>query len=315
MVEEPTFSAQVKEELAHLLDSGEDCQLMELAALLRACGRISLGGPGRLAATLGTDYAPVARKIIRLIKGSFGLHTEVMVLRRRRLRKNLSYQVHIPPQPELVEMLKATGIMDRDGNLTEWGDLSQLGSDLCRRAYLRGTFLGTGWIAQPERQHHLEMTTTATEAADALGQLLFGYGIPVRMAYRKDVMVLYLKDANQIARFLVLVGAHQSLLHYENVRVVKEMKNLVNRRVNAETANLTKTVEASARQVEALERLRASGGFDRLSRPLRELATLRLNHPDASLKELGELCQPPVGKSGVNHRMRQLMNLAETGES
>lgn len=312
MAEDIPFSAQVKDELARLLPSETCCQRMELAALLRACGRITIGGESRLACTFITDLGPVARKIIRMIKSEFGLQTEVMVGRRTRLRKNLSYLVRIPPQPGVLSMLKALGVVDEEGHLHEWGEIADLANDHCQRAYLRGTFLGTGWVSAPERQHHLEMTTTTTEAADALGQMLFGYGIPVRMAYRKESLLLYLKGAEQVTHFLNLVGAHQALLRYEDVRAMKEMKNLVNRQVNAETANLTKTVEAAARQVEALERLRASGGLTTLSEPLYELAMLRLNHPDASLKELGEMCTPSVGKSGINHRMRLLMKLAET---
>lgn len=311
MADELAFSARVKDELAHLPAGQECCQRMELAALLRACGRVAIGGGGRLAVTLVTDHSPVARRIFRLIKAGFGLQTEVLVTRRPRLRKNLSYLVRIPPQPGVAPMLQVAGLMDDESTLHEWGELDDLSNEHCRRAYLRGTFMGSGWVSPPERQHHLEMTTTSTEAADQLGQMLFHEGVPVRMAYRKESLVLYLKDADHISRFLGLVGAHQSLLHYEDVRLVKEMKNRVNRQVNAETANLSKTVEASARQVEALERLRASGGLEPLSPPLRELALLRINHPDASLKELGEMCNPPVGKSGINHRMRQLMKIAD----
>jgi cell division protein WhiA len=313
LAEELAFSARVKDELAHLLPEQPCCRRMEMAALLRASGRVTLGGPSRLAVTISTDHAAVARKVIRLIKSELGLHTEALVGRRTRLRKNLSYLVRVPPQPGVLEMLQGLGVMNGEGTLQEWGGLKQLHNDHCRRAYLRGTFLGTGWVSPPERQHHLEMTTTATEAADALGQMLFGYGIPVRVAFRKESLVLYVKDAEHIVRFLNLVGAHQSLLHYEDVRAMKEMKNLVNRQVNAETANLTKTVEAAGRQMDALERLQAGGGLARLSLPLRELAMLRMNNPDASLKELGEMCNPPVGKSGINHRMRQLMKIAEGG--
>lgn len=311
MAEDQSFSSQVKEELAHIQPGQPCCGQMELAALLRACGRIALGGGGKLSVTFMTDYAPVARKVIRLVKAHFTMETEVMVGRRTRLRKNLSYLVRVPSQPGLVGMLKVAGVVDEAGNLTDWTSPSQLSHDHCRRAYLRGSFLGSGWVSSPERQHHLELTTTATEAADALGQMLFGYGIPVRMAYRKDVLVLYLKDADHIARFLNLVGAHQALLHFEDVRAKKELSNLVNRRVNAEMANLSKTADAAARQVEALERLRAAGLVEGLTPALRELATLRLAHPDISLKELGEMCNPPVGKSGVNHRMRLLMQMAE----
>jgi DNA-binding protein WhiA len=310
-----SFSSAVKDELAHLVPDNLCCLRMELAALLRACGRIAIGGPERLAVTFATDHAPVARKIIKLIRATYPLHTEVLAMRRRRLRKNLTYQVRIPPQPGVVDMLKGTGILSREGNLTDWADLANLGQEHCRRAYLRGTFLGSGWISSPERQHHLEMTTTETEAAEALGQMLFSYGLPVRMAYRKEHMLLYLKDADHIAKFLTVVGAHQSLFHYEDVRAKKELRNRVNRQVNADTANAVKTVEAANRQVEALERLMAGGGLDRLSPALRELAVLRLANPDLSLKELGEMCHPPVGKSGINHRMRQLMSLAGEDEA
>jgi DNA-binding protein WhiA len=308
---EISFSAQVKEELAHLQPGQSCCARMELAGLLRGCGRIALGGQARIACTLATDHAAVARKAIRLIRSEFGLQTRVLVVRRRRLRKNLSYRVKLLPQVGLVDMLQEMGVMDGQGHLHEWGELVHLHNDHCRRAYLRGTFLGTGWISSPERQHHLEMTTVATEAADQVGQLLFRYGIAVRMAARKESLILYLKESEQIVRFLSLIGAHHSLFKYEDVRAMKEMKNHVNRQVNAETANLEKTAAAAARQTEALERLRSGGALERLPAPLKELATLRLNHPDASLKELGEMCMPSIGKSGVNHRMRQLMKIAE----
>lgn len=309
MTEELSFSLSVKDELAHMMPTLDCCQRMELAALMRATGRIEIV-EGRLSFSLVTEHPALARKVIRLIRKAFGLTTGVVVLRRRRLRKNLSYRVRIPPQTGLSGMLHAVGVMDDQGRLDDWIEPQELQHDHCRRAYLRGAFLGSGWISAPDRQHHLELSASSMEAADALGQLLFRYGIPVRMAARKESMVLYVKDAAQIARFLTVIGAHQALLHYEDVRAMKEMKNRVNRQVNAETANLTKTVEASARQVEAMEALRSSGDLERLSPPLRELALLRLNHPEASLKELGEMCHPPVGKSGANHRMRQLMQFS-----
>lgn len=311
MAEEVPFSTRVKHELAHLRVEQSCCRRMEVAALLRACGHITLGSHHRLSCVMSTESSAVARRFFRMLKAEFALQPEVLVTRRPRLHKNLTYVVRVPHQPGLVEMLQTLGFLDSAGHLRDWVDLDALEQDHCRCAYLRGTFMGTGWVASPERQHHLEITTTNTEAADALGQLLFDFGIPVRMAYRKDLLVLYIKEADQISHFLGLVGASQALLWYESIRAVKEMRNRINRQVNAETANLTKTVDAAARQMEALEQLRAAGRFQELSEPLRELAQLRLAHPDASLKELGEMCRPPVSKSAVNHRMRKLMQLAE----
>lgn len=310
MTEEVSFSTQVKLELAHLPVQRSCCRRMELAALLRACGRISLEANHRFSCIFATDSAPVARRFIRMLKSEFSLQPEVLVTRRRQLRKNLTYVVRIPYQLGLVEMLQTLGFLDSTQRLRDWSDLPYLEADHCRCAYLRGTFLGTGWVASPERQHHLEMTTVNTEAADALGQLLFDFGIPVRVAYRKECLVLYIKEGDQIVRFLGLVGATEALLRYESIRAVKDMRNRVNRQVNAETANLTKTVEAAARQVQVLEQLRVEGKIQELSEPLRELALLRLSHPVASLKELGEMCSPPISKSAANHRMRKLMQMA-----
>ncbi|MBP2018039.1 DNA-binding protein WhiA [Symbiobacterium terraclitae] len=312
MADEQSFSAAVKAELSPPVPDQPCCRRMELGGLVRAIGRVELHGGGRVALSLSTDSAPVSRKVIRLLRAVSHVEYKVMVMRRRKLRKNLVYRIYIPPQPGVGELLQIAGFIDERGNLTEWAEPLELANDHCRRAYLRGTFLGSGWIASPEKQHHLELSTTATEAADALGQMLFSYGIAARLAARRDALILYVKEADQIIRFLGVIGAHQALLRYEEVRVLKEMKNRVNRQVNAEMANVAKQADAAARQVEAIERLRAAGALSSLPAPLRELAALRLAYPDASLKELGELCRPPVSKSGAAHRMRQLMALSDS---
>lgn len=314
MAEHLSFNGAVKEELAHIWAPQECCRRSELAALLRACGTIRLQSGRRLACSLTTDHGSIARKAIRLARECYRLTTEIVVKRRRRLRKNLAYTVRIPHQEGLDQMLRRAGVLDGNGVLREALDLAELDHDGCVRAFLRGFFLGCGWVNAPEREHHLEWTVRQTETADTVGQALFSLGVKVRMAGRKENVVLYVKDAEQVSRVLVLVGAHQAVLRYEDIRVLKEMKNLVNRQVNAETANLTKSVEASGRQIEALQNLAAAGGLERLSPSLRELAQLRLSHPDANLKELGEMCNPPLGKSGVNHRMRALMRLCGVDE-
>lgn len=296
-----SFSDEVRQELARHWPARGCCRRAELAALIAAAGR--RGADGGLA--LQTDQAPVARKVLMLSKSEFGLATEVVVHRRRRLRKNLVYAVRFSPQRGLEPMLRRLCLWDGAGLRREPDD-DLLDRDCCRRAYLRGVFLGAGWVGPPARGHHLELHAQSTDAAEGLGQMLFAYGIPVRLAARKDHLLLYLKEGEQVARFLSLVGAHQAVLHYEDVRAFKEMKNRVNRQMNFDTANLNKTVEASARQLAAIRRLQAGGGLERLPAHLRQLAELRLQHPEASLKELGEMMRPPVGKSGVNHRMRLL---------
>jgi DNA-binding protein WhiA len=314
VADDRSFAAAVKEELAQVLSSEPANQKMELAALLRASGRIALVGGGRFALNLSTEWAPVARKMVKLLRSHYQVEVSVLVTRKRNLRKNLTYVLRMPPQANLGPMLRELGVTDAAGNLVDWTELPGFTQEGGRRAYLRGYFLGAGWVAPPERQHHLEMAVHGMEAADALGQMLFQHGIPVRLSYRRESHLLYLKESEQIGRFLALVGAHEAYLRYEDVRAVKEMKNRVNRQVNAETANLTKTVEAAARQVELFQHLKKTGEVAKLPAPLAELVELRLQHPEASLKELGELCKPPVGKSGINHRMRQLMRICESME-
>ena len=315
--EGPSFSDEVKEELARLLQPKRCCAHAELAALVRACGSVELTGgaaaDGRVGLAVHTDRPAVARRIIQAAKVLAPVQTEVLVQRRRRLRKNLAYTVRLAPQAALVPLLQSLGIFDSQGSIQSTVPEQLLEKDCCRRSYLRGVFLGKGWVSGPGRGHHLELTASDPEEADFLGQLLFDFGLPVRLATRKEAIVLYLKDAGQVARFLSVVGAHQALLKFEDVRVLKEMKNRVNRQVNADTANAGKTADAAARQVAAIERLRASGSLQRLRPALQDLARLRLAYPEASLKELGEMLMPRVGKSGVNHRMRALVHLGEEG--
>lgn len=304
------FSAEVKEELAHVWPRTAQERMAELAGLVRACGTLELHGAGRVALRLASDYGSVARKALLLLKREGSVSTEVRVERRRRLRKNLRYTVRVPVQPGISALLYQAGVLDEEGRLQEDLPAWVPDRDSSARAFLRGFFLGAGSVSHPDRSQHLELVCPGPDLADALGQLLFSMGLPARLASRKDTLVLYLKGGPQISRFLALIGAHHHVLRYEDVRAYKEVRGQINRQVNAETANLDKTVDAAARQVRAIRGLQAAGRLDRLAAPLRELADLRVKYPEASLKELGELCNPPVGKSGVNHRMRLLIRLA-----
>lgn len=306
-----SFNSQVKAELAHIRPESACCRRAELAALLRTEGSLQLSDGG-VALQVVTEQAAVARKVVALLKHDFGLKVEVSARRQARLKKQVIYQMRVPPQPELGAMLRAVGVIDRTGHFVSEPDPTTLHKECCRRAYLRCAFLGEGWVGGVDvgSGHHLELVTKTPEAADMLGQLLFAYGLKVRMAMRRDRVVLYLKEAQQISDFLARVGAHQAVLDYTESLAMRDMKNRVNRQVNAETANVNKTVEAAGRQLEAIQTLRHRGFWERLPPALRELAELREKHPDANLTELGDMCIPPVGKSGVNHRMRQLVKLA-----
>lgn len=307
-----SFSAVTKNELARVVDASDCCRLAELAALIKMDGSVQISGLKKLSLNIVTENAAVARKIFSLLKNLFGLSTEILVRRKVRLRKNNVYLVRIPSQPGIEQILKALGIVEGGFTFAEEGIRKTLiVKDCCRRAYLRGAFLGGGSVNNPEGTYHLEIITDNLQHAQDIAELMQAFDLPAKVSPRKNWYVVYLKGSEQIVECLNHMGAHSALLDFENARIYKDMRNQVNRLVNCETANLNKTVNAAVRQLENIKYLAGTIGLDKLPKPLREAAELRLKYPDVSLKELGELWDPPVGKSGVNHRMRKLERIAE----
>ncbi|OAT80222.1 DNA-binding protein WhiA [Desulfotomaculum copahuensis] len=305
-----SFSAVTKNELARLVGERECCRLAELAALVKMDGSLQISGRHQLALAVVTENAAVARKIFSLLKQLFGVQAEVLVQRKMRLRKNNVYLVRVPPGAGTGEILRRLGMVDGRDNLCPGIKQELIHRECCRRAYLRGVFLGGGSVNNPEGTYHLEIITNNRHHARDICRLMCREGMSARVSARKNWFVVYLKDSAQIVDCLNIMGAHTALLDFENVRVYKDVRNQVNRLVNCETANLNKTVDAAMQQVENIRLIAGTMGLDRLSPGLRQVAEARLQHPDASLRELGELLQPRVGKSGVNHRMRKLAEIA-----
>jgi hypothetical protein len=303
-----SFSTETKEELARITEKKVCCNLAELAALVRMDGTLQISNRA-YALNVITENAPVARKVYRLAKTVLDLPVDIVVRRKLRLKKNNSYMVKIYPRG--MADLQRLGILDENEEILP-GIPEVLVKNRCdRRAYLRGAFLAGGSINNPEGTYHLEIITNDILHADALSELLNKFGLGAKVSTRKNWHVVYIKESEHIVEFLGLIGAHRALLEFENVRVFKDMRNQVNRLVNCETANLNKTVDASVRQVENIQIVANTIGLQALPEPLQEIAELRLQFPDASLKELGEMLQPKVGKSGVNHRMRKIDEMAD----
>lgn len=283
--------------------------MAELASLIRMGGTMLIGGNSNLGINFTTENAAVARKALTLIKSGFHLKTEVVVTRGRRLKKNNSYLIKVVPSPVVTELLAALGIMQGE-NLNVSSDSGILRKSCCRRSYLRGAFLGGGSVNKPEGDYHLELVTGNLDFAKALVRLMKFFSLPVGMTERKNDHIVYLKDGDAIIDFLRLIGAHNALLTFENVRVVKGMRNQVNRLVNCETANLQKTVNAAVRQVKCIELIAQQKGLDKLPPSLLVVAKLRLAHPEATLQELVDAMDGRVGKSGMNHRLRKIEQIA-----
>ncbi len=304
-----SFTAEVKDELSRVEPRRACCTKAQLAALVRIEGTLHITGPKRYRLEIATETAPVARNTIKLLHGVYGLKTELTV-RRSVLHKTNNYLITVPVQPRLDAALGELGIVGENGfQLGVEPNLVQ--RDCCAIAYLRGAFLGGGFVADPHGDFHFELTAESEQLAEDLAALMTRFGIDVRIATRRGTHAVYLKGAEPIVTFLALVGAHRALLRTEDVRIVKSVRNDVNRLVNAEIANQIKTAEAALGQLEAIEYLTATMGLESLPPALGELAHLRMTHPHVSLRELGELADPPLSKSAVYHRVRRIEELAE----
>lgn len=304
-----SFTAEVKEELSRIETKRNCCLKAELAALVRIEGTLHITGKERYRLEIATETAPVARKIIKLIRALYDLKTELTV-RRSVLHKTNNYLITVVSQPRLAQALNELGILDDTLAVTYSITPRLVRRDCCAIAYLRGAFLGGGFVADPHGDFHFELTAETQELTEDLQALMGRFGIHTKVMQRRGLFAVYLKGAEPIVMFLALVGAHRALLRAEDVRIVKSMRNDVNRLVNAETANLQKSAEAALTQIEAIRVLDTACGVDTLPPALREIAALRLAHPDVSLRELGELADPPLSKSAVYHRIRRIEELA-----
>ncbi len=310
-----SFSSKTKNDLSRMEIEPRCCLIAELAAIIRMSGTIQIGGLERINIKFTTENAAIARRIFTLLKKIYNVHTEVMVRRNRQLKKKNNYLIIVNYKEKTKRILEDTCILTKDNNLYKINyrvPTSILQERCCKRAYIRGAFLGGGSISDPEKTYHLEFVTHNEEHGKELSQLINSFGLNSKMIQRKEEsFVIYLKEGEQIVDLLNIIGAHSALLKLEDIRILKEVRNNINRIVNCETANLSKTINAAIRQIKNIEYIDKVRGIDYLPDSLVEIARLRITHKEASLKELGEMLNPPVGKSGVNHRLRKIEKIAE----
>ncbi len=307
-----SFSSDVKQEIARHIGEARHCKIAEIAALIQMAGEIKIEENGKTSIKFQIENAAVARKYFTLIKKTFRINTEVSLRRNQALKKNQIYMLYITDHKVCMKILQATGIIEDISKRVVRKDINPITVQkvCCRRAYLRGAFLGSGSVSDPEKGYHLEFVSADEPYAVSLRNLINKFGMDAKIVMRKNNYVAYLKEGAQIVDLLNIMGAHVALMELENIRIVKEMRNNVNRLVNCETANINKTVSAAVRQVQDINYVERTIGLSSLPRNLEEISRYRLEHPSATLKELGEKLNPPVGKSGVNHRLRKLSELA-----
>ena len=273
-----SFSSDVKEELARQYSKARHCQIAELSAMIMQEGRISINPPEL---SFDSENPILVEKYAMLMKRAFDVDVS----------KPLQSQECI----KIVEAIQGL----------------YLEKTCCKRAFIRGAFMASGSMTDPNKAYHFEIVCRTPEQAERLQELMKEFETEPKVVERKNYYVLYLKEGSQIVDMLNVMEAYVSLMNLENVRILKEMRNTVNRKVNCETANMSKTVNAAVKQISDIELIRDTEGLDSLPLPLREMAQVRLEYPEAPLKDLGQYMDPPVGKSGINHRLRKLASVAD----
>ena len=284
-----SFSSVVKEELSRQCPSARHCQIAEMAAILSMCGRVLIDENDKISIKIHTEVISVARKYFTLLKKSFNINSDVSVRCNYYLKKRRTYIVTVSQDAMARRILYATRLMTPEGQIREDFSVSDhilVQNPCCMRAFLRGSFLAGGSVSDPQKTYHFEISCSSNEKALQLLQLMAQFNIEGKIIVRKKHYIVYIKEGAQIVDMLNVMGAHNSLMEMENIRILKEMRNSVNRRVNCETANINKTVSAAVKQVEDITLIRDSIGFSQLSDGLKEIAYLRLEYPEATLVEL-----------------------------
>jgi len=309
-----SFSSTVKEELSRQLTTARHCQIAEMAAILSLCGRVKISASDHFAIAIHTENLAVARKYFTLLKKTFNINTDVLIRQGLLPARSRTYVVAVREHEDALRVLQAAKLLDANGEIAE--DLSLVHNVIvqntcCRRAFIRGAFLAAGSISDPEKFYHFEIVCATESKARQIQSIMATFDIEAKIVMRKRYYVAYIKEGSQIVDMLNVMEAHLSLMELENIRILKEMRGNVNRQVNCETANINKTVSAAVKQINDIVFIRDTAGFESLPPGLAQIARARLEKPEATLKELGEDLEPPVGKSGVNHRLRKLCELAE----
>ena len=303
-----SFAARTKKEMTQI-EADDCCTKSEVAAFIRMNGVLSFSNK-QLSLDVQTENAAIARRLYSNLKHLYPYKIELLVRKKMRLKKNNVYicRIRDGAKPLLEDLLILTGTFQFKNEISK--DLVK--KKCCQRAYLRGAFLAGGSVNNPETSsYHLEIFSIYKEHSEALVELMNKFHLNSKSIERKKGYIVYLKEAEKIADFLSLAGAHVALMKFEDVRILRDMRNSVNRLVNCETANLNKTIGAAQRQVGNIKFIEETIGLDQLPERLQEIAHLRVENQDITLKELGELIMGgTVSKSGVNHRLRKIEEIA-----
>ena len=304
-----SFSSQVKEELFRVQPEKPCCMLAELSALTQTCASLRLAGGGRARVVYETENPALGKRILLLLKKRMQI-TPLLEFNRHKRLGGRRLSILTVQEADSRRLLIALRMLQESesGTVFKGVPRAAMTRRCCRAAFVRASFLGGGSVASPEQEYRLEFITSQARS-EALIKMLEKSGISSKTAQRRDAQVVYLRTGDDVVSCLALMGAHASLLEMENIRIGRDARNQANRARNCDEANLKKQLSSGAQQAQAIAAFAAAGGLEKLPEDLQEIGRLRTLHPEASLTELGQMLEAPVGKSGANHRMRRLMAL------
>lgn len=309
-----SFATETKNELSRVETEKKHCQLAEIAGFLRVNGSIGLVGMGKFKIVITTDNPAVARHYKKLIKEYFNVDMELLIVEAAALKKGHIYRLTIEPNMRSESILRETGILlVREGNnfISDGIFDGIIRNKCCRKAYLRGIFMGAGTVSDPDKSYHLEFVCHSENLAKDLKKLINTFvDLTAKIVKRKGRYVVYMKNSQYISDTLAIMGAHSKVLAFENVKIKKELLNETIRITNCDNANTDRAVDAAGKQIAAIKKLKEKGLFEGLPKKLQEVAELRLENPDMSLAQLGEMLSPPLKKSGVNNRMKRIIDFS-----
>ncbi len=306
-----SFSSDTKKELCSLKFNTKIEALLELAAIARMNANVLVRNQGEVQLRFFSESKEVILRVIRMIDYLYGQEPDMVTQQNEQLKQAPVYST--------IFMGKALDLFFEESGYDALGSykqsaeriLSRLKSEENARTYLRGAFLGGGSVTNPIKAYHFEIVVPSSEDIDLLLTILKDAEIDAKVGTRRDMPLLYIKDSEMISNILVYIGAPQAMLKLEDAKAMKDLRNDINRKVNAETANMDKQLDASFRQMKAIRYIAENGGLEQLPDSLIDVAHVRLEHPQANLKQLGELMEPPLSKSGVSHRLRKITSYAE----
>lgn len=306
-----SFSSELKEELSKISNhNNECCKMAELAGyLITNCNVVKENGEFILKMT--TENSSAIKRVYNAFKKIYGIEPITNVTRET-TDNGMLFELYVSDKKDLQKIFE-NSLINIDANLQividDKGKIKE--KECCMKAFLRGVFLGTGSITTPENANHLEIVLNNVENANFINSILHELGVNAKIIKRKKSTVLYLKDAEEISKFLIIVGSSISLLSYEQTRVMKEYRNDMNRKINCEVANMDKVATAASNQLNDIMLIKSKNRFMELSKELQEVALLREKNPEASLEKIGEMLEQRLSKAGVSHRFKRIKQIAD----